>query len=68
MAARYTEKRRERFLILDTEVSFPPPTHWSRRLTSAQSSKPDFKLSPGFANEKKVDHLAITLEVWSWSF
>ncbi|KAI0359646.1 hypothetical protein OH77DRAFT_1587090 [Trametes cingulata] len=51
MAARCTERRRERFLsALETEGE------------SHQSS------SPGFTNEKKVDHLAIVLELYTRSY
>ncbi|KAI8973973.1 Gryzun, putative trafficking through golgi-domain-containing protein [Trametes punicea] len=51
MAARCTERRRERFL------------------TALESESEDHKTSsPGFANEKKVDHLAIVLELYTRSY
>ncbi|KAI0365604.1 hypothetical protein BV20DRAFT_1056347 [Pilatotrama ljubarskyi] len=51
MAARCTERRRERFLsALETESE------------GHQSN------SPGFMNEKKVDHLAIVLELYTRSY
>ncbi|KAI0669719.1 Gryzun, putative trafficking through golgi-domain-containing protein [Trametes maxima] len=51
MAARCTERRRERFIsMLDSEGD-------------GQQSN-----SPGFVNEKKVDHLAIVLELYTRSY
>ncbi|KAI9062346.1 hypothetical protein FKP32DRAFT_1593495 [Trametes sanguinea] len=49
MAARCTERRRERFL-------------------GALESEGHQANSPGFANEKKVDHLAIVLELYTRSY
>ncbi|PCH35565.1 glutathione transferase omega-1 [Wolfiporia cocos MD-104 SS10] len=52
MAARCTERRRERFLTaLDAEAK-------------QQGATP----APGFANEKKVDHLALVLELYTRSY
>ncbi|KDQ50908.1 hypothetical protein JAAARDRAFT_41691 [Jaapia argillacea MUCL 33604] len=52
MAARCTEKRRERFLgVEEIEVT-----------------RPGYANSPGYLNEKKVDHLAIILELYTKSY
>ncbi len=68
MAARCTERRRERFLAaLESEVS----PNWSRSTWECRSTvfhaqgEGTQGNSPGFANEKKVDHLTIALEVKS---
>ncbi|KAH8087832.1 Gryzun, putative trafficking through golgi-domain-containing protein [Cristinia sonorae] len=53
MAAQCTESRRERFL---------------RALESEVRSIHHGSLSPGFANEKKVDHLAIVLELYTRAY
>lgn len=52
MAAKCTEMRRERFLAV-LEVEDSPQT---------------MTLSPGFANEKKIDHLAVILELYTKSY
>ncbi|EIN06785.1 hypothetical protein PUNSTDRAFT_115294 [Punctularia strigosozonata HHB-11173 SS5] len=52
MAARCTEHRRERFLAAEEE--------------EATSNKPS--TAPGFANEKKVDHLTIILELYTRAY
>lgn len=63
MAAQSTESRRERFLhALNSEVCFPLSVYNCRSSCSIQATHLG-NLSPGFANEKKVDHLAIILEV-----
>jgi hypothetical protein len=67
MAAKSTEKRRERYLaLIEAEVSCDvyyvvfssqdstAPMAWARQGST---------LAPGYANEKKVDHLTIILEV-----
>ncbi|KAI0943837.1 hypothetical protein AcV7_001818 [Taiwanofungus camphoratus] len=52
MAARCTERRRERFL----------------RALEAESEERITMASPGYANEKKVDHLALILELYTRSY
>ena len=60
-AARCTENRRARFLqALNGDVC-PSCPYMVYVLTVLQSSSPSS--SPGFANESKVDHLTIILEV-----
>lgn len=61
MAAQCTEVRRERFLAaLEVEVTIP---FYIGTNLIHQSAEQNSTPSPGFTNEKKVDHLVIILEV-----
>ena len=63
MAARCTERRRERFLsVLEAAVR---PTTTTCVVIDADHSwvRQGDRSSPGFVNERKVDHLTIVLEV-----
>lgn len=61
LAARCTELRRERFLgALNSEVR---ALHHQGNIKLMNTQTSDYSASPGFANEKKVDHLVIVLEV-----
>lgn len=67
MAAKCTEMRRERFLAA-AEAEVGSVTLFPRSRVdfgSKESAQFPAAASPGFANEKKVDHLVIILEVRS---
>lgn len=56
--------RRSRFLAaVESEVNLIHPSIWSRPTELPQISHKPVVQSPGFANEKKVEHLAIINEV-----
>lgn len=65
MSARYTEKRREMFAAaLELEVSgCNRKVFSSGYLLDTKARGAGAKLSPGFANEKKIDHFALIVEV-----
>ncbi|EEB87587.1 hypothetical protein MPER_15014 [Moniliophthora perniciosa FA553] len=63
MAARCTESRKEKFLValeVDVGVFFPLSSNF-QEITDYWLQDPSSQ-SPGFANEKKVDHSVIVLE------